>query len=99
MEYEYNFRKQIWSLRIPGKPLPNSEEAKKKTNRLKQAEKESVEQKKLLHLIKKKAVKAVKKEADKDGKDEAKEEDVNIPQVGLLTSCTVIVKNCEQRHG
>ena len=76
----------------------NSEEAKRQTNRLKQAEKESAERKKLLHLIKKKVVKAVKKEADKDGKDEAKEEDVDIPQVGLLTSCTVTVKNCEQRH-
>ena len=43
-------------------------------------------------------MKAVKKEADKDGKDEAEEEDVDIPQVGLLTSCTVIVKNCQQRH-
>ena len=97
-EYERNFWKQIWSLRNPGKPLPNSEEAKRKTNRLKQAEKESAEWKKLLRLIKKKAVKAVKKEADKDVKDKAEEEDINIPQVGLLTSCTVIVKNCEQRH-
>ena len=43
-------------------------------------------------------MKVVKKEADKDGKDEAEEEDVDIPQVGLLTSCTVIVKNCQQRH-
>ena len=48
--------------------------------------------------LRKKAVKAVKKEADKDGKDEAEEEDIDIPQVGLLTSCTVIVKNCQQRH-
>ena len=78
--------------------MPNSEEAKRQTKRLKQAEKELAEQKKLLRLIKKKVVKAVKKEADKDGKDEAKEEDVDIPQVGLLTSCTVILKNCEQRH-
>ena len=74
------------------------EEAKRQTNILKQAEKESAEWKKLLHLIKKKVVKAVKKEADKDGKDKAEEEDVDIPQVGLLISCTVIVKNCEQRH-
>ena len=58
----------------------------------------SAERKKLLHLMKKKAVKAVKKEANKDGKDEAEEEDVNIPQVSLLTLCTVTVKNCEQRH-
>ena len=98
MEYERNFWKQIWSLRNPGKPLPNSEEARRQTNRLKQAEKESAERKKFLRLIKKKTVKAVKKEADKDGKDEAEEEDVDIPQVGLLTSCTVTVKNCEQRH-
>ena len=98
MEYKRNFWKQIWSFRNPGKPLLNSEEAKRQTNRLKQAEKELTEWKKLLHLIKKKAVKAVKKEADKDGKDETEEEDVHIPQVGLLTSCTVIVKNCEQRH-
>ena len=96
-EYEHNFRKQIWSLRNPGKPLPNSEEARRKTQRLKQAEKELAEWKKLLHLMKKKAVKVVKKEADKDGKDEA-EEDVNIPQVCLLTSCRVTVKNCEQKH-
>ena len=59
-EYEHNFRKQIWSLRNPGKPLPNSEEAKRHTNRLKQAEKESAEWKKLLCLIKKKVVKVVK---------------------------------------
>ena len=78
--------------------MPNSEEAKRHTNRLKQAEKESAERKKLLRLIKKKAVKAVKKEANTDGKDEAEQEDIDIPQVGLLTSCTVIVKNCEQRH-
>ena len=98
MEYDHNFWKQIWSLRNPDKPLPNSEEARRQTKRLKQAEKELVEWKKLLHLIKKKAVKVVKKEANKDGKDEAEAEDVNIPQVGLLTSCTVTVKNCEQRH-
>ena len=49
-------------------------------------------------MIKTKAVKVVKKEADKDGKDKAEEEDVDIPQVGLLTLCTVTVKNCEQRH-
>ena len=98
MEYEHNFWKQIWSLRNPGKQLPNSEEARRQTNRLKQTEKESAEQKKLLCLIKKKTVKAVKKEANKDGKDKAEEEDVDIPQVGLLTLCTVTVKNCEQRH-
>ena len=98
MEYEHNFQKQIWSLRNPGKPLPNSEKAKRHTNRLKQAEKELAERKKLLCLIKKKAVKAVKKEADKDGKDEAEEEHVDIPKVGLLASCTVIVKDCEQRY-
>ena len=85
-------------MRNLGKPLPNSEEAKRQTNRLKQAEKELAEWEKLLRLIKKKAVKAVKKVADKDGKDEAEEEDVDIPKVGLLTSCTVILKNCEQRH-
>ena len=99
MEYEHNFWKQIWSLRNLGKPLPNSEEARRQIKRLKQAEKELAERKKLLHVIKKKAVKVVKKEANKDGKDEAEEEeDVNIPQVGLLTLCTVTVKNCEQRH-
>ena len=98
MEYEHEFRKQIWNLRNPGKLLPNSEEARRKMQKLKQAEKESVERKKLLRLMKKKAVKAVKKEADKDGKDEAEEEDVDIPQVGLLTSCTATVKNHEQKH-
>ena len=96
MEYEHNFHRQIWSLRNLGKMLPNSEEARRQTKRLKQAEKESAERKKLLCLIKKKAVKAVKKEADKDGKDKAEEEPIDIPKVGLLTSCTVIVKNCEQ---
>ena len=85
-------------MRNLGKLLPNSEEARRQMKRLKQAAKESAEWKKLLHLIKKKAVKVVKKEANKDGKDEAEEEDIDIPQVGLLTSCTVTVKNCEQRH-
>ena len=42
-EYEHNFRKQLWSLRNLGKPLLNSEEAKRQMNRLKQAEKELVE--------------------------------------------------------
>ena len=54
-------------------------------------EKESAEQKRLLHLLKKKAVKVAKKEADKDGRDEAEEEeeeDVDISKVGVLTSAT-----------
>ena len=72
MEYEREFRKQIWVLRNPRKPLPNSAEAKRRTQKLKQAEKESAERKRLLRLLKKKAVKAAKKEADKDGRDEAK---------------------------
>ena len=61
MEYEWEFHKQIWVLRNPRKPLPNSEEAKRKTQRLKQAEKESAERKRLLRLLKKKAVKAWQK--------------------------------------
>ena len=101
-EYEHEFHKQIWILRNPCKPLPNSAEARKRTQKLKQAEKESVEWKKLLRLLKKKALKAVKKEADKDGKDEAEEEEeqVNISQVGLLSSSTLTVKKREkeQRH-
>ena len=89
MEYEWEFRKQIWVLRNPRKPLPNSAEAKRRTQKLKQVEKESAERKRLLHLLKKKAVKAAKKEADKDGRDEAEEEeDVNISKVGVLTSAT-----------
>ena len=91
MEYEREFRKQIWVLRNPKKPLPNSEEANRKTQRLKQAEKESAEWKRLLCLLKKKAVKAAKKEADKDGRDEAEEEeeeDVDISKVGVFTSAT-----------
>ena len=81
-------------MRNPNKPLPNSEEAKRKTQRLKQAEKESAERKRLLCLLKKKAVKAAKKEADKDGRDEAEEEeeeeegDVDISKVGAITSDT-----------
>ena len=91
-EYEHNFRKMVWSLRNPGKLLPNSAEAKRQTQRLEQAEKELAEQKRLLHLMKKKAVKVAKKEADKDGRDEAEEEEVDILQVGLLISCTVRVR-------
>ena len=91
-EYKREFRKQIWVLRNPRKPLPNSAEAKRRTQKLKQAEKESAERKRLLHLQKKKAVKVAKKEADKDGSDEAKEEeeeeDVDISKVGVLTSAT-----------
>ena len=98
IEYEREFWKQIWSLRNLGKLLLNSEEARRKTQKLKQAEKELAERKKLLRLMKKKSVKAVKKEANKDGKDEAEEEDVDIPQVGLLTLCTATFKNCEQKH-
>ena len=80
-------------MRNPRKPLPNSAEAKRRTQKLKQAEKESAEQKRLLRLLKKKAVKAAKKEADKDGRDEAEEEeeeeeDVDISKVGVLTSAT-----------
>ena len=97
-EYKCNFRKQIWSLRNLAKPLPNSAEARRHMQKLKQAEKEAAEQKKLLCMVKKKAVKVVKKEANKDGKDKAEEEDVDIPKVGLLTLCTVTVKIWEQRH-
>ena len=102
-EYEREFRKQIWILRNPRKPLPNSAEARKRTQKLKQAEKESAERKRLLRLLKKKALKAVKKEADKDGRDEAEEEEeeqVDISKVGLLSSSTVTVKKREkeQRH-
>ena len=78
-------------MRNPRKPLPNSVEAKRRTQKLKQVEKELVEQKRLLHLLKKKAVKVAKKEADKDGRDEAEEEeeeDVDISKVGVLTSAT-----------
>ena len=79
-------------MRNPRKPLLNSAEAKRRTQKLKQAEKESAERKRLLRLLKKKAVKAAKKEADKDGRDEAKEEeeeeDVDISKVGVLTSAT-----------
>ena len=77
-------------MRNPRKPLPSSEEAKRKTQRLKQAEKESAERKRLLRLLKKNAVKAAKKEADKDGRDEAEEEeeDVDISKVGGITSAT-----------
>ena len=82
-------------MRNPRKPLPNSAEAKRRTQKLKQAEKESAERKRLLRLLKKKAVKAAKKEADKDGRDEAEEEeeeeeeeDVDISKVGVLTSAT-----------
>ena len=98
MEYKCNFWKQIWSFRNPGKLLPNTAEARRHTQKLKQAEKESAEWKKILCLIKKKTVKAVTKEANKNGKDEAEEENVNILQVCLLTLCTVTVKNCEKRH-
>ena len=75
---------------------------KERTQKLKQAEKESVEWKRLLRLLKKKALKAVKKEADKDGRDKAEEEEeqVDISQVSLLSSSTVTVKKREkeQRH-
>ena len=83
-------------MRNPRKPLLNSAEAKRRTLKLKQAEKESAERKRLLRLLKKKAVKAAKKEADKDGRDKAEEEeeeeeeeeDVDISKVGVLTSPT-----------
>ena len=94
-EYEREFCKQIWILRNPCKLLPNSAEARKRTQKLKQAEKESAERKRLLCLLKKKALKVAKKEADKDGSDEAEEEEeeqVDISQVSLLSSSTVTVK-------
>ena len=93
-EYEHEFHKQIWILRNLHKLLPNSAEARKRMQKLKQAEKESVEQKRLLRLLKKKALKVAKKEADKDGRDGAEEEEeqVNISQVSLLSSSTISVK-------
>ena len=93
-EYECEFRKQIWILRNPRKPLPNSAEARKRTQKLKQAEKESAKWKRLLRLLKKTALKVAKKEADKDGRDKAEEEEeqVDISQVSLLSSSTVTVK-------
>ena len=108
-EYEREFHKQIWVLRNPRKPLPNSAEAKRRTQKLKQVEKESAERKRLLRLLKKKAVKAAKKEADKDGRDEAEEEkeeeDVDISKVGVPTSakgkngnkCLIDFHNCYVR--
>ena len=103
MEYEKEFRKQIWILRNLRKPLPNSAEARRRTQKLKQAEKELAEQKRLLHLLKKKAVKAAKKEADKDGRDEVEEEeeeeeDVDISKVGLFTSAAVTVGGKRERN-
>ena len=80
--------------------LPNSAEARRRTQKLKQAEKELAEWKRLLHLLKKKALKAVKEEADKDGRDEAEEEEekVDISQVGILSSSTVTVKKREKEQ-
>ena len=99
MEYEWEFHKQIWILRNPRKPLPNSAEARRRTEKLKQVEKELAEWKRLLRLLKEKAVKAVKKEADKDGRDKAEEkEEVDISQVGLLTCSTVTVKKNEREQ-
>ena len=101
-EYEREFHKQIWILRNPRKLLPNSAEARRRMQKLKQAEKELAEWKRLLRVLKKKALEAAKKEADKDGRDEAEEEEeeVDISKVGLLTSSTVTVKKREreQRH-
>ena len=100
-EYEKEFRKQIWILRNLRKLLPNSAEARRRTQKLKQAEKESAERKRLLCLLKKKAVKAAKKEADKDGRDEAEEEeeeDVDISKVGLFTSATETVGEKRERN-
>ena len=93
-EEEREFCKQIWILRNPRKPLPNSAEARRRMQKLKQAEKESAERKRLLRLLKKKALKAAKKEADKDGRDEAEEEEeqVNISQVSLLSTSRVTMK-------
>ena len=100
-EYEKEFRKQIWILRNPRKPLPNSAEARRRTQKLKQAEKELAERKRLLRLLKKKAVKAAKKEADKDGRDKAEEEeeeDVDISKVGLFTSAAETVGGKMERN-
>ena len=101
-KYECEFCKQILILRNPHKPLPNSAEARKRMQKLKQAEKELAERKRLLRLLKKKALKVAKKEADKDGRDKAEEEEeeVDVSQVGLLSSSTVTVKKREkeQRH-
>ena len=69
--------------------------------KLKQAEKELAEQKRLLRLLKKKAVKVAKKEADKDGRDDAEEEeeeDVNISKVGLFTSAAETVGEKRERN-
>ena len=65
--------------------------------KLKQAEKESAERKRLLQLMKKKAVKAVKNEADKDSREEAEEEeDIHFPEVGSVISCTVTFLKSEE---
>ena len=101
MEYEKEFRKQIWILWNPRKLLPNSAEARRRMQKLKQAEKELAERKRLLHLLKKKAVKEAKKEADKDGRDEAEEEeeeDVDISKVVLFTSATETVAEKRERN-
>ena len=48
-EYEREFHKQIWILRNPRKPLPNSAETRRRTQKLKQVEKESAEWKTFAH--------------------------------------------------
>ena len=78
MEYEWEFRKQIWVLRNPRKPLPNSAEAKRRTQKLKQVEKELAERKRLLRLLKKKAVKAAKKKLTKTGGTRPKKKKMSI---------------------
>ena len=100
MEYKKEFRKQIWILWNPRKPLPNSAEARRRMQKLKQVEKELAERKRLLRLLKKKAVKVAKKEADKDGRDEAEEEeeDVDISKVGLFTSAAETVGEKRERN-
>ena len=78
MESEQEFRKQLWALRNPSKPLPKSDEAKKLTKENLKLEQSRAECKMLLRRKKAKAVAAAVAQ-ESDG-EEAEEENIYFPE-------------------
>ena len=71
-ESKKEFRKQVWALRNPNKPLPDSDEAKDIKERNKRLEQYSADRKQLMREKKREAVNVV---AVPDGEGEEAEEE------------------------
>ena len=70
MQAKKEFREAAWTLRNPGKPLPKSQAAIDRYNRMKAYESQVAERKKLIRLRKRAALKAARKANEEGAGDE-----------------------------